>query len=136
MAFLSRAASSLLAASALFVVGCAAETSGSANVTGGSGSDQGSGSGSGSGGGSGTLAAGFAQVNLTADVAGVAPNVDTDMINAWGIALDDQNHAFWIADNGSGKVSIVDEAGAPVALANQARNADGTVVKIDLGKGI
>jgi uncharacterized protein (TIGR03118 family) len=64
-------------------------------------------------------------VNLVADVAGAAPNVDPDMINAWGIALDDQNHAFWIADNGSGKVSIVDGTGAPVASQ-----------KIDVGDGI
>lgn len=139
MAFLSRAASSLLAASALFVVGCAAENSGSDNVYGGSGSDQGSGAGSGSGSGSGsggTLAVGFTQVNLVADVAGLAPNVDPDMINAWGLAIDDQNHAFWIADNGSGKVSIVDDTGAPVALQGQTRNQDGTLVKIDLGEGI
>ena len=134
MAFLSRAASSLFAASALFVVGCAANSSSTDPVTGGSGSDQGSGSGSGSG--SATPMVGFKQVNLVSDQQGLAPNIDPDLINPWGMALDDQNRAFWIADNGSGKVSIVDETGAPVALQGQNRNQDGTLVKIDLGVGI
>lgn len=135
MAFLFRAASSLFAASALFVVGCAGDSSSSDPVTGGSGSDQGSGSGSGSGSGAPAMV-GFTQVNLLSDQQGVAQNVDPDLINPWGMALDDQNRAFWIADNGSGKVSIVDETGAPVALQGQTRNQDGTLVKIDLGEGI
>jgi uncharacterized protein (TIGR03118 family) len=74
-------------------------------------------------------------VNLVSDQPGLAANVDPDLINPWGVARDDQNRAFWIADNDSGKLSIVDETGVPVAV-GQNRNADGTFMKIDLGVGI
>jgi uncharacterized protein (TIGR03118 family) len=58
------------------------------------------------------------------------------MVNAWGMALEDQSKAFWIADNSSGKISIVDATGAPVALKTSTRNPDGTLVKIDVGEGV
>jgi uncharacterized protein (TIGR03118 family) len=49
-------------------------------------------------------------VPLTSDQPNVAPNLDPDMVNAWGMAL---GGFFWIANNGTGVVSIVDAKGGP-----------------------
>ncbi len=49
--------------------------------------------------------------NLTSDQPKVAANQDDAMVNAWGIAA--YREMFWIADNGTGKVSIVDGKGVP-----------------------
>jgi uncharacterized protein (TIGR03118 family) len=65
--------------------------------------------------------------NLTADQPGVAPNVASSLVNAWGIVPFDR--MFWTADNGTGKVSIIDGKGQPVT----GKPASGA---IDLGAGI
>jgi uncharacterized protein (TIGR03118 family) len=65
--------------------------------------------------------------NLTADQPGVAPNVAPSLVNAWGIVPFDR--MFWTADNGTGKVSILDGKGQPVT----GKPASGA---IDLGAGI
>lgn len=123
MAFISRAASALFAASVIFGVGCAADQQSSpSDITG-----KGSGSGQGSGSGSGTISAGFIETDLVSDQAGRAKFQDPDMINAWGLARDQQ--AFWIADNGSGKLSVVDQTGAPSRELPKG-------LKPDLGPGI
>ena len=69
----------------------------------------------------------LAVTNLTADQPGVAPNVAPSLINAWGMVSFDRT--FWIADNGTGKVSILDGKGLPVT----GKPASGA---IDLGVGI
>lgn len=66
----------------------------------------------------------FAVTNLTADQSGAATNVLPSLVNAWGIAA--FNGAFWIADNATGKVSVVDGAGKATKLSDT----------IDLGEGI
>jgi len=115
MAFISRAASMLFAASVVFGIGCGVEQNELGDLS----------TGKGSGSGSGASLSGFVQVNLVSDQAGVAKFVDPDLVNSWGLAMDDT--AFWIADNGSGRISIVDEDGSP---ANTERN------KPDLEVGI
>lgn len=60
----------------------------------------------------GTAAGGsFTVVPLTANKPGVAPNVDPALVNAWGIVPFER--MFWIADNGTGKLSILDGQGKP-----------------------
>ena len=49
---------------------------------------------------------------LVADQRGKAPIVDPALVNAWGVAVDDEG-LFWIADNGTGKITIVDRDGKP-----------------------
>ncbi len=44
---------------------------------------------------------GFLQVNLVADLPGVAMLLDTNLVNAWGISFG-PNTPFWISDNGTG----------------------------------
>jgi uncharacterized protein (TIGR03118 family) len=77
----------------------------------------------------GTSAATSALVSVTdlsGDQAGAAANQLPSLVNAWGIVA--FQNQFWIADNASGKVSIVDSAGKPST--KPASDA------IDLGEGI
>lgn len=64
---------------------------------------------------------------LASDQPGLATNLAPSMINAWGITQFDG--MFWIADNGTGKVSILDGKGVPAT----GKVASGA---IDLGVGI
>jgi uncharacterized protein (TIGR03118 family) len=73
-------------------------------------SSQGGLSATGSGSGSGTTS-GFVRVDLISDQAGIARFQNVDLINPWGLVAD--AHAFWIANNGSGKLTAVDATGAP-----------------------
>lgn len=84
----------------------------------------------GGGGGTTTSAATSALVsvtNLTADQAGAATNRVPSLVNAWGIAIFHGN--FWIADNATGKVSILDGAG-------KASTGKPASDSLDLGEGI
>lgn len=50
-------------------------------------------------------AAHYEQINLVADVPGVALVTDTNLVNAWGIAAS-ATSPFWISDNGTGKSTL------------------------------
>lgn len=52
------------------------------------------------------------QHNLISDQKGVARHVDPNLVNPWGVALDEDGN-FWIANNGTGKIGIVDRNGNP-----------------------
>ena len=85
------------------------------------------GSGSGSGSGS-SVATGFTRIDLVSNNPDLRPRrVDADVVNAWGMVA--SQGAFWISNNGSGKVSIFDGAGLPA----RTRTASGSLV---LGEGI
>jgi uncharacterized protein (TIGR03118 family) len=122
MAFHISARTSAIAA-LLLAAGCmSGEGTGSKFDLGtGNGSDN-------TGGATGTATSKLVSVtNLAADQPGLAPSVVSPLVNAWGIVA--YRGMFWIADNGTGKVSIVDGAGAP-AKGTPASDA------IDLGEGI
>ncbi|HSN28533.1 MAG TPA: TIGR03118 family protein, partial [Kofleriaceae bacterium] len=53
----------------------------------------------------------FAETKLVSDGSGAAFE-DRQLVNAWGVARDPDG-LFWIADNGTGRITIVDENGAP-----------------------
>jgi uncharacterized protein (TIGR03118 family) len=57
----------------------------------------------------GALQTSFGATNLVSDQANAANHQDKELVNAWGIAAGEQG--FWIADNGTGKISIVDGNG-------------------------
>jgi hypothetical protein len=117
----------------LLAAGCmAGESTGSPELA--------TGSGSGSGGGSGTGATKLVSVtNLTSDQSGNAASVDSSLVNAWGIVA--YQGWFWVTDNATGKLSILDGAGHP-AGAQQGGTGQGTGIlnvasdSIDLGEGI
>jgi uncharacterized protein (TIGR03118 family) len=59
------------------------------------------------------LSASFLKTNLVADIAGLAPVTDPKLINPWGIALNPNIGAFWVADNGTGLSTLYDAGGQP-----------------------
>jgi uncharacterized protein (TIGR03118 family) len=61
-------------------------------------------------------ASGYRKVNLVADESGVAPFVDTRLVNAWGLAFD-SNGLVYVADNHSGLVTLYAPNGVPVPIA-------------------
>ena len=97
-------------ASLLLVGACASgESTGSKTDPGTGSSDNGSND-NGSGGGISNV---FAVTTLTADQPGLggATNLSPSMINAWGLVA--YQGMFWVANEGTGKVSIFDGAGKP-----------------------
>ena len=58
-------------------------------------------------GGAPPAASKFNVVPLVSDQAGVAPNTDPDLVNAWGISQQG-NGPLWISDNGTGLSTIYD----------------------------
>ncbi len=59
----------------------------------------------------GTTTPGFISANLISDQVGMAANTDPSLVNSWGLTMDAQS--FWIANNGSGKVLVVQANGQP-----------------------
>jgi uncharacterized protein (TIGR03118 family) len=57
----------------------------------------------------------YLQRNLVSDLPGVAANIDTNLLNPWGIAFN-SNGPFWISDNHSGLSTLYDGAGVPQSL--------------------
>jgi uncharacterized protein (TIGR03118 family) len=61
------------------------------------------------------MSTGFVQTNLVSDVPGAAQTTDSNLVNPWGISLA-PGQPFWIADNGTGKSTLYDGAGATQPL--------------------
>ena len=58
---------------------------------------------------------GFFQTNLTSDLAGVAPNQDSKLMNPWGIAFGPTT-PIWISDNKTGFSTVYNGAGQPFPI--------------------
>jgi uncharacterized protein (TIGR03118 family) len=58
---------------------------------------------------------GFTRVNLVSDIAGVARLTDTNLVNAWGIAITPTGK-IWVSDNGTGVSTIYNLQGVPQSL--------------------
>jgi len=57
----------------------------------------------------------YTQHNLVSDVPGLADNLDTNLLNPWGIAFS-ATGPFWISDNHSGLSTVYNSAGTPQTL--------------------
>jgi uncharacterized protein (TIGR03118 family) len=57
----------------------------------------------------------FLQTNLVSDVTGIANNVDTNLINPWGLASG-PGGPFWVSDNGTAVSTLYNSKGAPQSL--------------------
>jgi uncharacterized protein (TIGR03118 family) len=68
----------------------------------------------------------FSQTNLSADVAGVAANTDSTLINPWGLARGTTG-PWWISSNGNGQSHLFDGTGAKRALVVNVPSATGGV---------
>ena len=104
--------------SVLFAAACMSDGTGSKTDLGTGGDNNGN---------NGSSTAALVVTNLTSDQAGAAANVGPAMGNSWGIVAFQGN--FWIANEATGKVTIVDGSG---------KLATGKVASgsIDLGEGI
>ena len=96
----------------------------------GNAGDNGSSTGSGTGTGTASLQA-VSVTNLTSDETGKASNVNASLVNAWGIV--GFQGWFWVANNATGKVSIVDGNGQ---MAAAGMGLDVASDALDLGEGI
>jgi len=83
----------------------------------------------------------YKQTNLTSDTAGVAANVDPNLVNPWGIAFF-PNSPFWIADNNSGFTTLYNASGmntgsfpVPHAAANTGLSTPTGIVANTTGAG-
>ncbi len=56
-------------------------------------------------------------VTLDSDIPGVSPNHDANLTNPWGLALAADGASYWVADNGSGKITRYSLNGAPFKMA-------------------
>jgi hypothetical protein len=81
----------------------------------------------------------YEQTNLVSDQPGVAQIQDTNLVNAWGIALNPSGGAFWVADNVTGKSTLYtgDVNGSPFTKASlvvtiAGRHADRHGVQLDV----
>jgi len=124
MALHSGARASALA-SLLLVGACMSGESTGSKTDPGTGADNG---GSDNGNGSGTgITNSFSVTTLAADQPGMgATNIGPNLINAWGLVA--FQGMFWIANEGTGKVSILDGAGKP--------STKPASDSLDLGEGI
>ncbi|HLH56142.1 MAG TPA: TIGR03118 family protein [Verrucomicrobiae bacterium] len=57
----------------------------------------------------------FVQRNLVSDQPGLADQVDTNLVNAWGLAFSGTS-PFWLSDNGSGVSSLYNSTGGVQSL--------------------
>jgi uncharacterized protein (TIGR03118 family) len=57
----------------------------------------------------------FVQHNLVSDISGLAATTDLDLKNPWGIAAS-ATSPFWIGDNGTGKSTLYNGAGAKQSI--------------------
>jgi uncharacterized protein (TIGR03118 family) len=55
----------------------------------------------------------YVVTNLTSDLRGIAPNTDSVLQNAWGVAFTPGASPFWIADNATGCSTLYDGSGVP-----------------------
>jgi uncharacterized protein (TIGR03118 family) len=53
----------------------------------------------------------YRQTNLVSDLVGMAANLDTNLVNPWGIAIS-SGSPFWINDNGTGLSTVHNSSGA------------------------
>jgi uncharacterized protein (TIGR03118 family) len=56
----------------------------------------------------------YLQTNLVSDLPGMAAHTDSNLVNPWGIAID--QNGLWVADNHTGVSSIYDGNGTPQSL--------------------
>jgi uncharacterized protein (TIGR03118 family) len=70
----------------------------------------------------------YSWTNFQSDIAGVAQHTDSNLVNAWGMAVS-PNGTIWVSDNGSGVSTLYHQDGTAVSLVvtipTAARNRDG-----------
>ena len=57
----------------------------------------------------------YKQTNLVSNLASLAPKVDPNLVNAWGLSRSSTS-PWWVSDNGPGLATLYSGAGVPVSL--------------------
>lgn len=57
----------------------------------------------------------FNRTDLTSNQSGIAPNMDPNLVNAWGLARS-SGSPWWVSDNGKGLSTLYDGSGVPQSL--------------------
>jgi len=73
------------------------------------------------------LAEVYLQTNLVSDLARMAADTDSHLVNPWGIASS-ANSPFWVADNHTGVSTLYDSSGTPQSLVVRVPPAPGGTV--------
>jgi uncharacterized protein (TIGR03118 family) len=60
-------------------------------------------------------AAAYVVQNLVSDLPGLAPNVDPNLVNPWGLTRS-ATSPWWVSDNGTGVATLYNGSGTPVSL--------------------
>jgi len=76
----------------------------------------------------------FLKTNLVSDVPGMAPVIDSNLINPWGISAGPTT-PMWVSDNNAGVTTVYDGAGNPFQVGPPAFPAGPLVVKIPKSDG-
>ena len=66
----------------------------------------------------------YTRTDLTANMAGIAPNTDPNLVNAWGMARA-TGSPWWISDNSTGLTTLYDANGVPQSLVVTIPNPNG-----------
>jgi uncharacterized protein (TIGR03118 family) len=74
----------------------------------------------------------YQQHNLVSDQAGVADNLDANLVNGWGVAFN-PNGFVWVADNGTGVSMLYDGQGNVNSLVVTIPTIDGTGIGVPTG---
>jgi uncharacterized protein (TIGR03118 family) len=68
----------------------------------------------------------YTQTNLVSSQASVAPNIDSDLVNPWGLSRS-SGSPWWVSDNGTGKSTLYDGSGNKKGLVVTIPTGDPTV---------
>jgi len=77
-----------------------------------------------------TQAQHYKQTNLVSDITGMAPVIDPNLKNPWGLTRSPSGSPFWIANNNSGTSSLYSGAGAAINIFTEAGGAAGNFITV------
>jgi uncharacterized protein (TIGR03118 family) len=60
-----------------------------------------------------TAHAGFVQTDIVSDISGLAPNIDPNLVNPWGMSFS-ATSPIWVSDQGSGLATLYNALATPV----------------------
>ena len=70
----------------------------------------------------------YKQTNLVSDIAGMAPTIDPNLKNPWGITRSPSGSPWWTGNNNSGTSSLYNGTGNPINIFTEAGGTPGNFV--------
>jgi len=72
----------------------------------------------------------YKQTNLVSDLAGMAPTVDPNLKNPWGLTRSPGGSPWWVGNNNSGTSTLFNGSGNPINIFTEAGGAVGNFVVV------